>query len=435
MSRLDEIFASLHDVILERFRAERGGEVGNAFVAFEFGTPIPDDTFRLNDPNRTLSPELALEFISQHSNTVPEVKDMLFRRRPYTVEGQYGLMLAGASPIDAATMDLLGAVKRTASGDFDQTLGSLIGPYRYRPTYATPLNWYDATQQGNWTHIEISRSDAPPPGAAPTPPVNPKLRSWRIAPEAVKAVLAKPVSATNMEQLSFAAPANPKLTGRSVRLMNKAQELNVGATMLRAQPAASMSVLMAVQPARASAVSRLDTARYVDAAEVAVESPKTPAPAARLPIGSLIAADATWNLETAIQAEAQEQPVVTDQFSIALDVCLVSLRRPWLSDALLTLPNWFVPGFKQGEFSQADAEEAGPFAVLPTACILIRNLTINAQWSNEDSAALEQSANLGGFNLFGRTFDRNSATLSVPGMQSIAWVCEPMSTLPPASAP
>lgn len=434
MSRLDEIFASLHDVILERFRAERGGEVGNAFVAFEFGTPIPDDTFRLQDPNRTLSPELAVEFMSQHSNTVPEVKDMLFRRRPYTVEGQYGLMLAGASPVDAATMDLLGAVKRTATADFDQTLGSLIGPYRYRPAYATPLNWYDETQQGNWTHLEISRSDAPPPSATP-PPVNPKLRNWRIAPEAVKAVLARPASATNIEQLSFARATNPKLTARSMRLMNKARELNVGATMLRARPA-DTSVLMAA-PQSPAVATNLESARRLDTTDIAVARPQLEpeAAAARVPIGSLIAADAAWNLEAAIEQEAQEQPVVTDQFSISLDICLVSLRRPWLSDALLTLPGWFVPGFKQGEFSVADVEEAGPFAVLPTACILIRNLTINAQWSDEDSAAIEQSANLGGFNLFGRTFDRNSATLSVKGMQSIAWVCEPMSTLPPASAP
>jgi hypothetical protein len=72
---------------------------------------------------------------------------------------------------------------------------------------------------------------------------------------------------------------------------------------------------------------------------------------------------------------------------------------------------------------------------LPTACILIRNLQIKAQWSAQDDAAVEQSVNLGGFSLFGRSYDRNTATLTVPGMQSIAWVCEPMPTLPPENAP
>ncbi|MET0984382.1 MAG: hypothetical protein ABW034_03140 [Steroidobacteraceae bacterium] len=437
MSRLDEVFASLHDVILERFRAERGGAVGNAFVAFEFGTPIPDDTFRLKDPGRTLSPELAVEFMSQHANTVPEVKDMLFRRRPYTVEGQYGLMLAGASSVDAASMDMLGAIKRAAMADYDQTLGSLIGPYRYRPVYATPVNWYDESQQGNWTHVDISRSDTPPAAA---PPINPKLRNWRIAPDAVKGMLAQPVSASNIERFPAAVIRQAALTRRSARLLDTASEFDVNATvLLRAQPAVSTAAvgtqLRTASSRVSSAATDLQSARLMRPLAVERPEPEPAIAAARVPIGSLIAADASWQLANAIEADTTEQPVVTDRFSISLDICLVSLRRPWVADALLTLPSWFVPGFKQGEFSQADEEEAGPFAVLPTACILIRNLAVTAQWSDQDSAAIEQSANLGGFALFGRTFDRNSATLSVQGMQSIAWVCEPMPTLPPASSP
>jgi hypothetical protein len=459
MSRLDEVFETLHDLILERFRAERGSDVGKAFVAFEFGTPIPDDTFHLRDENKTLSPELAVEFLSQHANTVPEVKDMLFRRRPYTVEAQYGLMLAGAVPVEASSMEMLGAVKREAMTDYDQTLGSLMGPYRYRPVYATPVNWYDVAQSGNWTHIAIDRRDTPPPRPEQNPKASPRLRSWRIAPDAVRPALGQPVSAT-IRQMKVGPALQPtQLTKRSRATLRAEDTTEFNPTKGRQIPtrAPSPSAFAAARPFSAARLSAIQPARPVLVEAVARPSAATkihvsdsvsattvphlaelakpePAPVGST-IDSLVAVDASWRLATVIEAGAKEQDVATDQFGISVDICLVNLHRPWLSDALLSLPGWYVPGFAQGEFSNADDEEDGPFAVLPTACILVRNLQIKAQWADEDSTAIEQSANLGTFNLFGRSFDRNTATLTVPGMQSIAWVCEPMPLLPPSSAP
>ena len=455
MSRLDDVFEALHDLILERFRAERGGEIGKAFVAFEFGTPIPDDTFRLKDESRTLSPELAIEFLSQHANTVPEVKDMLFRRRPYTVEAQYGLMLAGASPIDGSSMELLGAVKREATADFDQRLGSLIGPYRYRPVYATPVNWYDAAHTENWTHVAIDRRDTAPPEG--TPPLNPKLHMWRLAPQAMQPALAHPVSLATIQRLEVTAATQSAELVKRPRLKTHVTEQPEFQRMIvhHAEPMAGAMARARTFEAVRAPQARFDARRLgrdTAVSQVALHNPAsrfavalggaaaTP-PAAATPVApvtmmtSLLSVNASFQLAKAIEADATPQQVVSDQFGITVDICLVNLHRPWLSDALLTLPGWFVPGFVKGEFSDADGEEDGPFAVLPTACILIRNLQIKAEWSDQDSGAIEHAANLGGFNLFGREFDRNTATLVVKGMQSIAWVCEPMPLLPPAGAP
>ena len=79
--------------------------------------------------------------------------------------------------------------------------------------------------------------------------------------------------------------------------------------------------------------------------------------------------------------------------------------------------------------------DPGILPILTVACILIRNLTIHAQWSEDDQKVLESSSHLGVFGLQGRSYDRNSATVTVLGMQSVAWICDPLPVLPPADAP
>ena len=443
MSRLDEIFQTLHDVILERFRAQRGGDATDAQVAFEFGTPIPDDTFRLRDDNQTLSQELAIEFLSQHANTVPEVKDGLFRRRPYTVEGQYGLLLAGATAVDAAAMEMLGGVKRQAVSAFDTTLGSLAGPYRYRPVYATPVNWYDETEAENWTHISVKRSDTPP-APARSLHLDPRLKMWRVAPQTLRPALAAKVSAAAIRQLEAPIASTPVTAVKPPRAEVAALRVADTRARMRMPVAGGGPVTLGKRRRRSVDIARTagiggrlrDASRFREAARVEQPAPPpAPAAGARTKVGSLLAVDASLLLAKAIEADSKQQPIVTDTFGIDVDMCVVTLNRPWLSDSLLTLPGWFVPGYQQGEFSDGDGEEDGPFASLPTACILIRDLHITATWSDADAAVIEQSANLGSFSLMGRSFDRNSATITVPGMQSIAWVVEPMRVLPPASAP
>jgi hypothetical protein len=126
-------------------------------------------------------------------------------------------------------------------------------------------------------------------------------------------------------------------------------------------------------------------------------------------------------------------PVVTsDAFALSLEVCLVHLRRPWFSSGLMTLKNWFVPTIARGAFSAGTApNDTAPLAVLPTACVFIRNLSIKAQWSDRDREQLETSSHLGAFSLVGRAFDNTKATISVEGVQIIAWICQPLPTLPP----
>jgi hypothetical protein len=115
---------------------------------------------------------------------------------------------------------------------------------------------------------------------------------------------------------------------------------------------------------------------------------------------------------------------------------MVLVSRPWLSDALLQLRNWYVPGYRAGDLSSgADAAGTGNFALVPIAFIAVRKLVVQANWSNDDRTALTNSASFGPFSLFGRSFDAATNSLSCLGMQLVAWVCETQPILPPASEP
>ena len=456
MSNLEQVFNALHDVILEHFKVQRGGTAGSAFVAFEFGTPIPDDTFRLNPADTSLSPELAVEFMSHHANTVPLVQDMLFTRRQTTVDRQYSLLLAGATPVSESGMELLGRVRRDADAEFNQTLGVMAGSERFHPVYATPVNWYDETEIGNWSHISIKQGDNPPAPAQPRPKMDPNLKHWWVAAEAVKPLLNSRVTSQSLRRLEVSPVVQPEAPAPHRRKAMRRAAIEDGGqvAVMRAMPAARMANFAAVsdRPAATQAMlqvatpARMTLRTQFNAGDarvltdvVAAQPAATPAPVA-VKFNSIVAANATLELATAISTDATPQEVVSDQFSIDVSMCFVELRRPWLSDGLLSLRNWYVPGFAKGSFSLGPGApdgtvDAGTLSLLPTACILIRDLEIKAQWSDDDGDAIESSSNLGGFNLFGREFDRNNATLRVPGMQSIAWICEPMPLLPPADEP
>jgi hypothetical protein len=125
-------------------------------------------------------------------------------------------------------------------------------------------------------------------------------------------------------------------------------------------------------------------------------------------------------------------PTGANRLSIDFDMCIVLLNRPWFSDGFLDLKDWFVPGFRKGDFSDGPTiPDAGALNSVPIACVLVRNLNVTAQWTAADRSALESAVHLGPFSLHGHDFDQNTGTLTVKGMQSIAWVCDKMPVLPP----
>jgi hypothetical protein len=129
-----------------------------------------------------------------------------------------------------------------------------------------------------------------------------------------------------------------------------------------------------------------------------------------------------------------EENVSSSNFSISFDYCLVNVARSWLSSTFLTAANWYASGSQNGAFAGGTYEGAPrPFAFLPAKFLVIKNLKISAQWSQEDRTYLQKSASLGPFALVNKSFEQE--ILTCPGMQIIAWFCQIMPQLPPCADP
>jgi hypothetical protein len=413
---ISDVMSALEQLLLEHFKSINTGDAAESFLAFEFGTPIPDETFRNPADPSKYSPALALEYLSHRANAVPSIQERLFVETTNTVDGLYEILLRGSTPVDTASMELLGAIKRSAGSAFDQVIRAESGiSQEFRPTFCDPVNWYDQSVASNWTPIKISRTDNPPPRPAV---FSQNLRQWNLAPVELRPHLGQAASLATMNSLA---------TMQVAGLAPKSE--------MRIAP-------VALQRARLAKFTR-------PVAPVAVETR-----AALLNPGILLALGKSPHREVEFRAHkdlifALAEPaapspppppplplVSGDEFSIDVEVSILKLRRPWLSDALLNLTGWFVPSARKGSFSDGTgADDPGILPLLPVACVLIRNLTVRARWSDEDRKNLENSTHLGPFGLQGRSFDHNTTDLKVVGMQSVAWICDPLPLLPPADAP
>lgn len=439
MSTIEQVFDALHDTVLEHFG--RVGVMGSSSViAFEPGTPIPDQTFRLDDAAHTLSPALARDFLSAHADTLPEVIDSLFSRRMLTVENQYGVLLAGATAAGAGGMDMLDAVKRQAKQDYGDEVPALQpGMGSYRPLHAVPANWYDLAVDGNWTTISIGAADDPPPAApvGPRPGRSAVLTSWQTLPVSADLVLTKPLD-IQLFDAAQTPPVNKLRVHEPAMLHVLAGQHRAPAAMALTQADArwlrKIEGAAPPSPARMRGrVSRRAGVTRVGGRTVIPGAAEQPTEAA-IDKRRLFTADRLAVLSELVRANATPEPVATDSLSISFRLCLVRLQRPWLSQSLLSLPGWYLPGFAKASLSDAVSLTA-PMALVPTGCILIRDLRIKGQWTDGDRQALARSASLGPLSLLGRDLDAGTATISVAGMQSIGWLCERMPVLPPTGDP
>jgi len=319
---------------------------------------------------------------------------------------------------------LLGAIKITAQAAFDEQIRAESGVgEQFRPTHGDPEDWYDQSAAGNWTSLQVNREDKPvaPIVPAPAQVYSPMLLQWSVAPVEIRSQLGVAPTAVSMRSML----ASQALLAPDTQVVRAAPNVIQNARMSRfamtAQPVAQTMDIRQIDPAIFAAINvqqrQQPNRRFIlqNTLQLDDVAPVPPSPAPPPP---------------------PQPPVSSNAFSISVDISIVKLRRPWLSDGLLNLGGWFVPSATKASFSDGTgASGQGLMPVLPVACVLIRNLSVHAEWSEDDQKNLENSTHLGAFGLLGRSYDRNSATLTVPGMQTVAWICDPFPVLPPADAP
>ncbi|HKP39300.1 MAG TPA: hypothetical protein VJT71_20755 [Pyrinomonadaceae bacterium] len=131
--------------------------------------------------------------------------------------------------------------------------------------------------------------------------------------------------------------------------------------------------------------------------------------------------------------QMQGEPASSDaeNVSIIFDCCVVRIRRPWMDTAFINSRDWYIPGKIIGELTTPSSRHIN-LTLLPTAMIVIKNLNIQAKWTDADR---QIAANATAFGPFRITSGIVNECLTHTGMQVIGWLLERMPMLPPNAPP
>ncbi len=404
-----------------------------AFLAFEpLGIPITDAMFKMDQSDTTLSAPLAVERLSEIANRVLIVQNNQISHAMNTVDGTVNLMATASSPATAEDMASLGAAKTEARTKYGIEIGSMSGipDDSFHPVMASPVDWYVSTATADWTaHTEgQQQAQGTPPPPPPPPrriPIDPPV--WRVLPERLQPIVLEPapkvhpiLNAALLNQLEAPPVVSPIAAPIGIAPTPIPKHVvNLGAAR-SAMSLMSSASAEAAGPAVAAEASHVQLSSTVEAA---------PAPTfvRQLQLTQVVAA---------LNTNATPQPVATENVTVSFEHCIVGLSRPWLSDTLFMLRNWFIPGYARGEISKGTGPgDSGLMPILTTGFVAVRNLNISAQWSAQDIDAIQRSASFGPFSLVGRTFDTATGTLACKGIQIIGWFCATLPVLPPVADP
>lgn len=124
-----------------------------------------------------------------------------------------------------------------------------------------------------------------------------------------------------------------------------------------------------------------------------------------------------------------------DRIRVAFDYQFVEIGRPWLSWPLLTNTNWYLQDAKRGELTLGvEGKGFGLLSAIATKVVVVRNLIIEAEFTESDRQSLAESFAIGPFRL-DRSVDFQASSLRFDAMQFIAYLDSELPVLPPRSDP
>jgi hypothetical protein len=114
----------------------------------------------------------------------------------------------------------------------------------------------------------------------------------------------------------------------------------------------------------------------------------------------------------------------TSGFELSFEYRVVGLHRPWLQPQLCRLAGWALPGLQPGGLSNGQPTgNPGLLPVLTTRMLAVRNLVVEARWSEADRAKAGSAGTIafGPFTVTGQAgFDGSHMTHA--GGQVVAWL-------------
>lgn len=163
-----------------------------------------------------------------------------------------------------------------------------------------------------------------------------------------------------------------------------------------------------------------------------------------------------WTSSSSEEGNTQQSSsrMESNDFSLSAELITVRIRRPWLNTLLFKMGDWWMKGVVEDGISngQIAGNENGVLPLIPTAFIVARNVKISANFSEQDQShfATERTTRsssgwgwgpFSGGGSYSHTRQENSTfnsdysggTLTLPGLQLIAWVSSIVTPCPPKS--
>lgn len=417
---LESIHKRLEHFFLQTFQTDPQHPV--FFRLRQFPSVISEGDYV--NPSDPASASKALEKFSDLANWLPgEAPDgMKVYFGADLIDSRYHSLLSPSLPFvkpeepnGQAIVSAFNAIKNPAVQDWDNLSLARHGiPDLYRPTIASPTSWYDHNNHAIWSShsFEITESIAPTDEDWRFP-------LWRFALDNFQLVEALPSLQSH----------NPNPTKALAQDVIEHNPQYVGSGFFRG-PLNQNNV---VQPAINTDTN--DGNDTVGEVLVDTEPPDddttTVEPDVRLHEGlaDLDLLDRIAVIDY-LREKSPTRPSRTSRLKIDFQYCTINMLRPWFIDSFIRSNSWFIPGVAKGSKSVPGA--AMNLSALPIEMIAVRNLTIEADWSQVDIEASRNATNFGPFEIKTEIINNK---MSHEGIQIIGYLLQRMPDLPPNDPP
>ncbi|ALC85535.1 hypothetical protein AM499_06670 [Bacillus sp. FJAT-22090] len=153
-----------------------------------------------------------------------------------------------------------------------------------------------------------------------------------------------------------------------------------------------------------------------------------------------------WVVDLNVDGETKREHrhVGAEKINITVNYAIVTIERPWLDYSLFRFTGWEVyPPYEKGQISGGDLktsiEKNSLMPLIPQSFIIVRDISITGEWTEEDKVLIEKSINGGGgvsflgFGSFGISGDKKetheefhsefvNGTIKTNGLQVLAWI-------------
>lgn len=423
----------------------------------------PSDFKRSDAPNGAYDPDAAREAFSQLANIAPVMSKARFENSGFELDDLYEILISSAIPTGVVQSDLpANPIHRLFSDAQYELLQARRGLHDdpnsfYYPCSATPANWYEDAAAASWPSITLKQTDVKPATPASSPFARrggldlTKQGVWRMKPQVADAGAIKSRMLESVAK--FGGARVPAAAGRAAPVALKPAGRVAPKPSGVAKPGLARDVAALARPFKLPiAPDKLRAPGFAESLNLerskALFSRMAPTNAVASRAAGLAGLDLSrrdlgvhrladrFVMKNLLDQQLPAKPAspATDGHSISFKFCRVNIERPWFKLALLSTKNWWMFDTQQGEYSTgADDPNPGMFPLLTTSFIVIRDLKITANWSQEDRQNLGNATSFGFFDI--RDGSLNQNTLEVKGMQIIAWVSRVMPKLPPLSPP